>query len=135
VVYEGSLANERGVKNPATQQNTSSVDNNQRIFDIQAGLDYEGNFGKHDLSGTVFANQTSYTGDGSVMPHFYQGIMGRANYIFNNRCITQFSFAYQGSEQISDNQRFEFFPAVSVGHYWVRDTKKGAINYQTKSRC
>lgn len=129
LVYEGSLANERGVLNPKTQQNGSSVNNNQRNFDIQAGLDYDRKFGKHDITGTVFANQSSYTGDGSIMPHFYQGILGRANYIFNERCITQFSFAYQGSEQISDNHRFEFFPAVSVGYNIVKSRLNSNINY------
>lgn len=117
VVYEGSLLNERGVKNPATQQNGNSVGDNQRIFDIQLGFDYDRTFGKHNLTGTLFANQTSFAGDGSVMPHYYQGIMGRANYIYNNRYIAQLTFGYQGSEQISDNHRFVLFPAVSAG--WI----------------
>jgi TonB-linked SusC/RagA family outer membrane protein len=126
VVYEGSLANERGVKNPATQQNTSTVGDNQRIFDMLAGLDYDRTFGKHSLTGTVFANQTTYEGDGSIMPHNYQGIMGRAGYVFDNRFIAGFSFAYQGSEQISDNQRFQFFPAVSAG-FILADNSAGSL--------
>lgn len=117
VVYEGSLLNERGVKDPATQQNGNSIGNNQRIFDIQFGFDYDRTFGKHSLSGTLFGDQTSYTGDGSVMPHYYQGVMGRANYSFNNRYLLQVSFGYQGSEQISDDQRYVLFPAVSAG--WI----------------
>jgi TonB-linked SusC/RagA family outer membrane protein len=117
VVYEGSLLNERGVKDPATQQNGNSVGDNQRIFDIQFGFDYDRTFGIHSFSGTLFADQTSYTGDGSVMPHYYQGIMGRASYAYNNRYLAQVSFGYQGSEQISDNQRFVLFPAVSAG--WI----------------
>jgi len=117
VVYEGSILNERGVKNPATQQNGSSVGDNQRIFDMKFGFDYERTFGIHDVKATLFANQVSYAGDGSVMPHYYQGIMGRANYAFNNRYLAQLSFGYQGSEQISDKQRYVLFPAVSFG--WI----------------
>lgn len=117
VVYEGSILNERGVKDPATQQNGSSVGDNQRIFNIQMGLDYDRTFGKHGVTGTLFFDQTSYAGDGSVMPHFYRGVMGRANYSFNNKYLAQFSFAYQGSEQTSDNKRFVLFPAFSAG--WI----------------
>jgi TonB-linked SusC/RagA family outer membrane protein len=117
VVYEGSLLYERGVKDPATQQNGSSVGDNQRIFDVLAGFDYDRIFGKHSITGTLFADQTSYAGDGSVMPHYYQGIMGRASYSYNNRYLAQFSFSYQGSEQTSDNQRYVLFPAVSAG--WI----------------
>ncbi len=117
VVYEGSMEKEWGEKDPATQQNSSSVGDNQRIFDIQAGFDYNRGFGKHALSGTLFAEQTSFAGDGSVMPHYYRGIMGRANYAFNNRYLAEVSFAYQGSEQTSDQERYVLFPAVSAG--WV----------------
>ncbi len=133
VVYEGDISNERGVKNPATQQNGNSVGDNQRIFDIQFGFDYDRTLGKHNFSGTVFADQTSYAGDGSVMPHYYQGIMGRANYMFNNRYMVQYSLGYQGSEQTSDNQRFILFPAVSVG--WILSKEntmkdnRSAINF------
>ena len=117
VVYEGSLLNERGVKNPATQQNGSSVGDNQRIFNMQFGFDYDQTFGKHSITGTLFADQTSYAGDGSIMPHYYRGIMGRTNYVFDNRYLAQLSFGYQASEQISDNHRYVLFPAVSVG--WI----------------
>lgn len=117
VVYEGSILNVRGVLNPATQQNGSNVVDNQRIFDIQFGFDYDRTLGKHNITGTLFVNQTSYVGDGSVMPHFYRGLMGRANYRYKNRYLAQLSFGYQGSEQISDNHRFILFPAVSAG--WI----------------
>lgn len=117
VVYEGSILNERGVLSPATQQNGNTIGADQRIFDIQAGLDYDRTFGSHGITGSLLAEQTSYAGDGSVMPHFYQGIMGRANYNHKGRYLAQFSFGYQGSEQISDNKRFVFFPAVSAG--WI----------------
>jgi len=43
--------------------------------------------------------------------------MGRANYVYDNRYLAQFSFGYQASEQISDDHRYVFFPAVSAG--WI----------------
>jgi TonB-linked SusC/RagA family outer membrane protein len=117
VVYEGSLANERGVKDPASQQNTNSIGDNQRIFDVQAGFDYARTFGLSDVTGTLFAEQTSFAGEGATVPHYYKGIMGRGNYVYNNRYLAQVSFAFQGSEQISDNHRYILFPAVSLG--WI----------------
>lgn len=117
VVYEGDKDHEQGVKNPATQQNGSSVGDNQRIFNLQLGLDYDRTFGIHGISSSLFAEQLSFAGDGSVMPHYYQGLMGRTRYVLKNKYIASFSFAWQGSEQISDNKRFVFFPAVSAG--WI----------------
>lgn len=117
VVYEGNLLNVRGVLSPATQQNGNSIGADQRVFDMQGGLDYDRSFGKHNITGTLLAEQTSYAGDGGNMPHYYQGLMGRANYIYNGRYIAQVTFGYQGSEQTSNNKRFVLFPAVSVG--WI----------------
>ena len=117
VVYEGSIDNERGVKDPANQQNANSILDNKRVFDMQFGVDYARTFGKHDLNGRFFWNQNNYSGDGSTMPHTYQGFMGRMNYVYNNRYIADLSFAYQGSEQISDNKQYVLFPALSIG--WI----------------
>ena len=117
VVYEGSLENERGVKSPVKQQNSNEILDNQRVFDMQFGVDYIRQAGKHQMDGRIFWNQNNFSGDGSIMPHTYQGVMGRMNYIFDERYIADLSFAYQGSEQISDKQRYVLFPALSLG--WI----------------
>src|SRR5690606_24369354 len=117
VVYQDSIANERGVKDPQQQQNTSAAADNERVFDIRAGLTYDRAFDNHSLSGQLMFNHNTFEGDGNTMPHIYTGLMGRANYIFKNKYIADFSFAYQGTEQLSDQKRFEFFPAVAAG--WI----------------
>lgn len=117
VVYLDSVENEKGVKEPKTQQNTSAAANNERVFDIRVGLDYNRSFEKHSLSGQLMFNQNTFEGDGSTMSHIYSGIMGRANYIYDNKYIADFSLGYQGTEQLSDEKQFEFFPAVALG--WI----------------
>lgn len=128
VVYEGSIDNERGVKDPDKQQNSSSIGANQRVFDFQFGFDYGRSFGKHNLDGTLFANRVTYTGDGSRMQHTYQGVSGRANYVYNGRYIAQFAFGYQGSEQLPASQQYVFFPAVSAG--WIMSEESFLQNSQ-----
>jgi TonB-linked SusC/RagA family outer membrane protein len=43
--------------------------------------------------------------------------MGRLNYAYNSKYLADFSFGWQASEQISDKNRYVFFPAVSLG--WI----------------
>ena len=35
----------------------------------------------------------------------------------DNRCLVEFNFGYNGSERLAKEDRFEFFPAASLG--WV----------------
>jgi TonB-linked SusC/RagA family outer membrane protein len=131
VVYEGSLATERGVKNPAQQQNAQAVDGNQRVFDMRFGLDYDKIFENNKFSGKLFWNHNSFEGDRATMPRTYRGVMGMANYVYNDRYIADVSFAYQGSEQTSDEKRYIFYPAVSLG--WILSEEsflqKQSINF------
>ncbi|MEX0685104.1 MAG: TonB-dependent receptor [Balneolales bacterium] len=118
-VYEGSLGedNIRGDNNQPNQRNASNFSGNQRVIDVKAGFDYERTFGSSALDGTAFFNQNTFSTDGNQLAHVYQGVMGRMNYAYNNRYLAGFSFAYQGSEQTGDNNRYIFYPAVSLG--WI----------------
>lgn len=127
-VYEGSLENERGVNDPSEQVNQSSFSGNQRTFDLQLGLDYQRTFGLHDLNSRVFINEYTFSAEGPELPRVYRGLMGRVNYIYNNRYIADFSFAWQGSEQLGDNNRYIFYPALSVG--WIL-TEEAFLNEST----
>ena len=116
-VYEGSLANERGENSPAEQVNQSSFSGNQRTFDLQLGLDYQRSFGLNEVDGRLFVNEYTFSPEGAQLPRVYRGLMGRVNYVYGDRYIANFSFAYQGNEQLGDNNRFIFYPAVALG--WV----------------
>lgn len=117
-VYEGNKDNPKGTGQPVTQQNSNAFGIIYRAFDVRAGLKYANNFsGQHDVSANLFVNQNTESGNGRMMPHVYKGLMGQAHYAYNNRYLMDFSFAWQGSEQLSPDKPYMFFPAVSLG--WI----------------
>lgn len=117
-VYEGNKDNPKGTGQPVTQQNTNAFGIIYRAFDVKAGLKYANNLtGQHYLSANLFVNQNTESGNGRMMPHVYKGLMGQAHYAYDNRYLLDLSFAYQGSEQLSPDKPYMFFPAMSLG--WI----------------
>lgn len=117
-VYEGDIDNPRGTGQPITQQNSNAFGITYRAFDVRTGLKYANNFsGQHNISANLFVNQNTESGNGRRMPHVYKGLMGQAHYAYNNRYLMDFSFAWQGSEQLSLDKPYMFFPAASFG--WI----------------
>ncbi len=100
------------------QNNSNSFGSRKiRIFDVEVGVDYNRVFGKHDVAATLMYNNNQESDDTEKLTNFHQGVFGRATYVFGSRYIAEFSFAYQGSEQLPPDNRYGFFPAGSVG--WV----------------
>lgn len=92
-----------------------------RTIYIDARLDYERTFGdKHMVSGMLMYMQREFR-DGTL-PNRNQGLSGRATYDFDHRYLFEFNFGYNGSERMAKGDRFEFFPAASVG--WVVSGEK-----------
>lgn len=91
-----------------------------RTFYIDARLDYNRNFKKHTVSGMLMYMQREFR-DG-VRPNRNQGVSGRATYDYDHRYLFEFNFGYNGSERLAKEDRFEFFPAASVG--WVLSGEK-----------
>ncbi len=117
-VYEGDKDNPRGTGQPVTQQNNNVFGITYRAFDVRAGLKYANSFtDQHYVSANLFVNQNTESGNGRRMPHVYKGLMGQAYYAYNNRYLLDFSFAWQGNEQLSIDNQYMFFPAVSLG--WI----------------
>ena len=117
VVYEGNINNQQGTKDPATQNNNNSFDNNYRAIDIRAGLDYDRTFGgRHNVRARAFLNYNNESGNGKIMPHIYKGLFAFAHYDYARRYVLDLTMAYQGSEQIGGNG-YNLFPSVAVG--WI----------------
>lgn len=116
VVYEGSIDNQRGTKNPATQNNKNNFANNYRSIDTKVGVDYARTFGKNGVSGNLFLNYNEESGNGMIMPHVYKGLFGIFHYDYDRKYIADVTFAYQGSEQIGGNG-YNIFPSIALG--WV----------------
>ena len=87
---------------------------------FQTTIDYNRQFGDHNLAGMILYNQREYKVD--VLPHRNQGFSGRLMYNYASKYLTEFNFGYTGTERLSKGSRFEFFPAASLG--WVVSEEK-----------
>ena len=84
---------------------------------IQARLDYNRLFSnRHEVTAMLLANRGNRTVNNELAYHS-QGITGRFAYYYNQKYLMEFNFGYNGSERLAKEDRFEFFPAGSIG--WV----------------
>lgn len=86
-----------------------------RTITLQFQLDYKRQFGLHNVGGMLMYMQRDSKDD--VLPHRNQGLSGRFTYEYDQRYLAEFNFGYNGTERLAKDDRFEFFPAVSLG--WV----------------
>lgn len=82
---------------------------------MQFAMDYARQFGLHSVGGMVLYTQREYRN--SVLPNRLQGVSGRFTYDYGQRYLAEINFGYNGSERMAKGNRFEFFPALSLG--WV----------------
>lgn len=100
------------------QKNENSFgDQKIRIFDVDAGFDYDRAFGKHHVMGSFMYMLSQESDDTKNLPNYHQGIHSRVTYAYDSRYIGEFSLGYQGTEQLPPEKRYGFFPAGSVG--WI----------------
>lgn len=90
-------------------------------FYFDARLNYNRTFGKHTVGGLLMLMMRSYQ-PAQALPQRNQGLSGRFTYDFDQRYWLEFNFGYNGTERLAKGDRFEFFPAVSVG--WVPSSEK-----------
>lgn len=77
-------------------------------------LSYNRKFGGHNISGLLLANW--YTARSAAdTPSNSISYSGRFSYDYNSRYLLEVSGAYNGSDRFSANNRFDFFPSVSLG--------------------
>lgn len=93
-----------------------------RTIYMQALVNYERNFGRHNVTGLLVYQQKEFslnlpgTDIVSSLPHRNQGVSGRATYSFNNTYFIEGNFGYTGSENFAPGHKFGFFPSVGVGY-------------------
>ncbi|SBV97229.1 TonB-dependent receptor [uncultured Dysgonomonas sp.] len=98
------------------------IDENTREQSLRTaynlGASYSTKFNSvHEVSGLLGFTYSNYEIEGNNAPYRNTGLYGRFGYSFDNRILSEFSFAYNGSENLPPNKRFGFFPAVSLG--WI----------------
>lgn len=87
---------------------------------IQAMLNYNRTFGKHDVSGMFLYNQEESAGS-EAYPFRKQGIAGRVTYAYDYKYLFEANFGYNGSENFAPGHRFGFFPSLGVGYTISRE--------------
>lgn len=91
-----------------------------QTFYFDARLDWKRSFNLHNVSAMMMYMMREYRN--GVRPNRNQGYSGRFTYDYANKYLVEFNFGYNGSERLASGQRFEFFPAASVG--WVMSAEK-----------
>lgn len=89
--------------------------NGDRTITLDFKLLYNRQFGLHNIGGMLMYQQRDYKK--YQLPKRNQGVSGRATYDYGQRYLFEFNFGYNGTERLAKGQRFEFFPAASIG--WV----------------
>lgn len=89
--------------------------NGDNMLALQFQIDWKRRFGSHNLSAMAQYIQREYRS--GVLPNRNQGVSGRLTYDFDQRYLAEFNFGYNGTERLAKEDRFEFFPAISLG--WV----------------
>lgn len=94
-----------------------------RNWYLEASLNYDRKFGKHQVGALVLYNQwrDQYPNPGSFdypsIPRGYVGLVGRVTYNYDNRYMVDFNIGYNGSENFAPGHRYGTFPAFSAG--WI----------------
>ncbi|WP_316831760.1 TonB-dependent receptor [Pedobacter aquatilis] len=107
----------------------SSTSLTKRSMNLRGGLNYNRDFGDHNVSAVALLNQTRTNilpvGSSTVTlidPYNIQGFTGKASYAYKQKYLLDFTAAYNGSDRFSKNNRFAWFPAASVG--WILSEEK-----------
>jgi TonB-linked SusC/RagA family outer membrane protein len=100
---------------------TSQSAGDRRIY-LETSLNYERDFGVHNIGGLLLYNQSSYVNTGAgdfetSLPYVHQGIAGRMTYAYASRYFLETNFGLNGSENFAPGNRFGFFPSIAVG--WI----------------
>lgn len=112
--YELVLLNNDGTDYIKESGVSKSTD---QTFELQATLNYDRQFGLHNVGAMLLYKQREYRGDGASLPNRNQGLSGRLTYDYNHKYLFEFNFGYNGTERLAKEDRFGFFPAMSLG--WV----------------
>ncbi|MBE6222274.1 MAG: TonB-dependent receptor [Bacteroidales bacterium] len=94
-----------------------------RDFYADVVVNYQGNFGKHNVGGLLLGRATKYTmpGDSFNTPSGLIGTSARLTYDYDTRYMVELNFAYNGTENFAKGHRFGFFPAASVGYVFTNE--------------
>lgn len=91
---------------------------------IDAGVDWNGSFNKHNVSALFLGKASKFImpSDSYHVPSGIMGFVGRVTYNYDDKYMAEINLGYNGTEQFAEGKRFSLFPAVSAG--WVPTAEK-----------
>ncbi len=89
-----------------------------RDFYADVTVNYQGNFGRHNVGALLLGRATKYTmpSDSFNTPSGLIGTSARVTYDYDTRYMVELNCAYNGTENFAKGKRFGFFPAASLGY-------------------
>lgn len=108
----------------AVEDNLNQYNSKSSTLYLEAKLEYNRVFNKHNIGGLILYNAQKYRSPGLEfnVPKGILGLAGRITYSYDNRYFAEFNAGYNGSENFPEGKRFGFFPAYSVG--WIVTNEK-----------
>lgn len=95
-------------------------------INMNGGLAYNQNFGKHQVSAQAFIRTYQNVVRGQQSSNRYLSYNGQATYVYNNRYVLSGNISHMGSDNYAAGERFETFPGGSIG--WVLSEEKWMKN-------
>ena len=83
-------------------------------INTRVDLSYNRKFKGHNVGALLLANWYSNR-TGADTPSNSVSYSGRISYDYNSRYLLELSGAYNGSDRFAENNRYDFFPSVSLG--------------------
>lgn len=123
---DGNLIMNQKVTGSETLGYTETKSGNRRFY-LEASVNYNRSFGKHNFGGLALYQQSQLNYNGvttssAAIPYRNQGVAGRVTYDYDNRYFLEGNFGYNGSENFSPGKRFGFFPSAAAG--WLVSNEK-----------
>ncbi len=86
---------------------------------LEIAVNYDHNFGPHNVSALVLGNAQRYTANDQAYktPSGLMGLVARATYNYKERYLVEFNMGLNGTENFAEGKRFGYFPAISGG--WI----------------
>lgn len=108
----------------AVSDNLNQYNNKNNQLYLEAKLEYNRTFNKHNVGALALYNAQQYRSPGLAfnVPKGVVGFAGRITYSYDNRYFVEFNAGYNGSENFPEGKRFGFFPAYSAG--WILTNEK-----------
>jgi len=91
-------------------------------LNMQYAMNYGRQFGKHNIAAMVLFQRDNWQNYNADLPYNIMGLVGRVNYGYDNRYLAEMNLGYNGTEQFAPDNRFGFFPSISLG--WVVSNEK-----------